>query len=86
MIFKNFWSYILLVIVIADSLVTYYIGGERNPLILFVMEKFDLTLGAAMVVRVIYCLPLIIAVDRFEQKTSMWALILYLTIYLYFLI
>lgn len=86
MIFKNFWSYILLAIVVADSLVTYYIGGERNPLILFVMEKFDLTIGAAMVVRVVYCLPLVIVLDKFEHRISMWTLTLYLTVYLYFLI
>lgn len=86
MIFKNFWSYALLVIVIADSLVTYYIGGERNPLVLFVMERFNLSIGAAMVVRVIYCLPLVIVLDKFERRISMWTLTLYLTIYLYFLV
>ena len=83
--FKNFWSYVLLLVIIVDSIVTYYTGGERNPLILFAMERFGLTIGPAMAVRVIYCLPLVIAIDRFEQRTSMWALLLYLTIYFYFL-
>ena len=84
--FKNPWSYALLAIVAVDSLVTYYIGGERNPLVLFAMEKLNLTLGTAMVVRVIYCLPLVIALDKFRRRMTMWVLMLYLVIYLYFLI
>jgi hypothetical protein len=84
--FRSIWSYVLLVIIIADSLLTYYIGGERNPVILFTMDKLGLSLGWAMIIRVFYCLPLVLIIDRFKHKMSIWALILYLMIYFWFLI
>ena len=80
--FKSKWSYLLLAIVILDSILTYYVFEfEGNPLILFVMNKWNLTLGAAMIIRCFYVLPLIFFLDRYFGKGNMWAMMLYLLTY-----
>ena len=53
------WTAALLILVVIDAIVTTYIGVEKNPLILWTMDTFDLTLKGAMIAKVIYSIPLI---------------------------
>lgn len=57
------WTVGLLILIIVDSIVTSYIGTETNPLILWTMETFNLTLNQAMVARIFYCLPLVAIIN-----------------------
>lgn len=74
------WTIGLLLLVIVDSIVTSYIGTERNPLILWTMEKFNLTLNQAMVVRIFYLIPFI-AILNSKPNMNKFVFFLYLSIY-----
>lgn len=77
---KNKWTILLLLIVIIDSISTVYIFGmESNPLILWVMKSFDLSLKSAMIWRIVYYLPLLFILDK--TKYSKHVFISYLIIY-----
>ena len=75
------WSICLFLLIVADSLVTTYVfGAEANPYILWHMGFFGLTLGQAMALRVAYCLPFVLVLDRFSELSKM-VFILYATIW-----
>ena len=57
------WTIALLLLIVLDSIVTTYIGTESNMLIMWTMKTFDLTLKQAMIARIFYCLPLVIALN-----------------------
>jgi hypothetical protein len=47
----------LLILILIDAITTTYIGTETNPLILWTMDTFGLTLKQAMYAKIIYSLP-----------------------------
>jgi hypothetical protein len=47
----------LLILILIDAIATTYIGTETNPLILWTMDTFGLTLKQAMYAKIIYSLP-----------------------------
>lgn len=60
------WTIALLFIILLDSIITSYIGMEANPLIIWTMKTFDLTLNQAMVARILYCLPLVALINHMD--------------------
>lgn len=74
------WSIILLLIIIADSLFTIYIGTETNPLHLWIMSKFDLSLAQAMILRVFYLLPFVWIINKWYE--AKYVVIMYISIYI----
>ena len=72
----------LFLLIVADSLFTMYvIGAEANPYILWYMATFNLSLGQAMAMRVAYCLPFVLLIDRFSELSKV-VFILYSMIWL----
>ena len=61
------WSIILLLIIIADSIFTVYLGTEKNPLHLWIMSTFNLTLAQAMMMRIFYLLPFVWIIDKWYK-------------------
>ena len=64
------WTVFLLLLVLFDSLYTSYMvnigyGKEYNPMILYIMETFNLSIDTAMVIRLLFYLPLIYITDRY---------------------
>lgn len=74
------WTVALLVLILIDSLITSHIGSESNPLILWTMKTFGLTLDQAMIFRIIYCLPLVVLINHmdFGKITIICYVILYI--------
>jgi hypothetical protein len=73
-----------MMIVCIDSFATWWLYthhgiGELNPINNWVMETFHLTLGEAMVFRIVYCAPLVYFIYRmgFAGLTLCLYLILY---------
>ena len=62
----RYWTIALIGILIADSAVTVFIGHENNPLILWVMSTFDVPLKEAMILRLLFCAPLVYIVDKYK--------------------
>jgi hypothetical protein len=60
------WTVALLVLILLDSIITSHIGMETNPLIIWTMKTFDLTLNQAMVARILYCLPLVVLINHMD--------------------
>ena len=58
------WTIALAILIIIDSIHTIFVGSESNPLILWVMSNFDLTLNTAMLMRIVYCLPLLYILNK----------------------
>jgi hypothetical protein len=85
-IFKNYWSYLLLTLIVLDSIITHFVGTEQNIIILFAMNKLHLSLGQAMILRVIYCLPFVFILDRLAEKLTPLCFGLYLFLYLFFIL
>lgn len=79
----RFFALLLALIIVADSYVTMKIGTELNPLILWCMKKFDLTLAQAMFWRAIWCLPLIYIIYKYGKAKLTVGL--YLAVYAIFI-
>ena len=73
------WTIGLLILIIMDSIVTSYIGGEYNGLILWTMKTFNLTLNQAMIARIFYCLPLVMLLNY--TAFSKLTVVLYIGMY-----
>lgn len=58
------WTTALFLLLAADSAITVYIGAEASDLTLWVMGALRIDLATAMVLRLIYALPLLYIVDR----------------------
>lgn len=76
------WTLALLLLIIADSIFTIFIGRENNPLTVWAMNFFNMSLPLVMVVRVLYCLPLLWILNRTEF--SRLTFLLYIGIYTIF--
>lgn len=85
---KTKWSYVFFVVIIIDALTTIYLFGEEaNPIILWTMKVFDLSLEGAMIAKIIYSFPLLFFVDYFgRSKWVIIALISYIGVYVYWLV
>lgn len=59
------WTTALFLLLAADSAITVYIGAEASGLTLWVMGALRIDLATAMVLRLIYALPLLYIVDRY---------------------
>jgi hypothetical protein len=76
----RWWTIGLAIVILLDSIVTVKMGSEANPLILWVMKTFDISLSVAMVLRLVWCAPLLYIIDRWEfSKITM---LCYLGVYL----
>jgi hypothetical protein len=75
------WTTALLAVLIADSLITIYIGEEASPIILWVMGALRINLREAMALRIIYLAPLVAVVDRYYRP----GVVLFCYLALYFL-
>lgn len=53
----------LLLLILIDCIVTVRIGEETNPLILWTMDVFELTLRQAMYAKMIYSLPFLLILN-----------------------
>lgn len=76
---KDLWTIPLILILIADSVLTLVIGAEASSLMLWVMKRFELSLVDAMILRLLYCLPLLYIVNRY--KKARLTLTAYCTLY-----
>ncbi|MCK4777620.1 MAG: hypothetical protein KAS39_04525 [Actinomycetia bacterium] len=74
------WTIALIILVAADSALTVHIGAERNPVILWAMDTFDLSLKAAMLARLIYLFPLIVFINY--KDLCKLTFLAYLSIYI----
>lgn len=75
------YCYLLLFLVIADSLFTLHIGKEANPLLLFIMKSFDLSLLQMMIARTLILSLLIYFVHLFASKWIKYVIIAYIALY-----
>lgn len=73
------WTVVLIGLLVLDSVFTVFIGVEKNPLILYLMEVMSIGLAGAMAVRIVYCLPLVYIVHRYRKAKT--AVIAYLALY-----
>jgi hypothetical protein len=87
------WTIALLMLIIIDSiltsgLVTLGVAAETNPLILWVMKTFGLTINEAMIARIIAILPSVAIVNKYDfgKKAVICYVVLYLIISLVMLI
>ena len=73
----------LFALVILDSWSTAYLfQTESNIMFVWLMDKFNLTLGQVMIGRVFYYIPLIYILDRFGGKKYVsLTIMLYIAIY-----
>lgn len=78
------WTLILLFLIIIDSIFTIYIGIEGSPFVLGIMNKFDISLNTFMLLRIIYCLPFLYILNRFNR--SKFVTISYMSTYMIFTI
>ena len=53
----------LLILILIDCVATTYIGTESNPLILWTMDFFGLTLKQAMYAKMLYSLPFLLILN-----------------------
>lgn len=60
------WTLVLSIILIVDSFLTIHNGVEMGPIILWVMNIFGLSLKAAMYLRLLYLIPLVYIVHRWN--------------------
>lgn len=74
------WTIALIVLIVLDSIVTTIIGTEDNWMIIWVMTNTQISLSQAMFFKVIFCLPLVLWLDRTDY-TKLTA-IAYIGIYL----
>lgn len=74
------WGLILMGIIVADSILTVYIGEELNPIILYFMNIFSIDLFYAMILRTFLLAPVVIFL-HIHNKAKITA-ILYVTIYI----
>lgn len=74
------WSIILLILIIADSVFTTYLGTELSILYLWIMKTFNISLKTLMFWRIIYVLPLLWIIDRYYEPKYIF--IAYTTIYM----
>lgn len=73
------WSITLLILIIADSVFTVYLGVEKNPWHLWCMRTFDMSLNQVMALRVAYLMPFVWIIDKhFNAK---YVVIAYMLIY-----
>ena len=75
------YSYLLLFVIIADSLFTLYVGKESNPLLLAIMKSFDLTLLQMMMIRTVALSILIWLVYILVEKWIKYVLVAYISLY-----
>lgn len=73
------WSITLLILIIADSIFTIYLGVEKNPLHLWFMEVFNLSLFQVMILRVFYLLPFVWIIDKWYNPK--YVAIAYISLY-----
>lgn len=73
------WSIALLILIIVDSISTVYFGFEANPLILWFMGLFNITLKTAMIIRPFTLLPFVYIVDKYNW--SRFTFLVYIIIY-----
>jgi len=76
---RDNWTFILIIVVIADSLFTIYIGEESNPIILAIMGSLSISLPIAMLLRLYVLAPMLYIIDRCEL--SRFVVCLYLVTY-----
>lgn len=74
-----FWTSVLGIMVVADSLVTMHIGYESNVIVLWFMELFDWSLFDTMILRILVLLPCIYVVGR--SGYARFTVIIYALIY-----
>lgn len=74
------WTWMLLCLILVDSIFTVYIGRESNPLILWTMNKFNISLSVAMIARIFYCFPLLYILNKMDF--SRLTFVLYSGIYI----
>jgi hypothetical protein len=60
------WTLALSIILIADSFLTIHNGVEMSPMILWVMGFFGLSLKTTMYLRLLYLIPLVYIVHRWN--------------------
>lgn len=76
---RHLWTLALSAVIVADSALTVFIGGEASPIVLWVMRTFGLDLAGAMTWRLAYCLPLVCIVGWAGRSRQVLAM--YLSIY-----
>jgi len=76
------WTWALLGLIILDSIFTIWWGYEGNPLIVYTMNKFDISLIWAMVIRVFYCIIPLYIINKYDW--SRFTFIFYIILYLSF--
>jgi len=75
------WTIALFLLIILDSVFTIFIGEESNSFILWCMNYFGWTLNKAMLMRILYCLPLLFLVN-IKDKVSMYVFFAYFMVYI----
>lgn len=82
---NRFYSLLLAFVVLLDSIITVEIGSEKNPLILWVMDFFNLGLNAMMISRTLVLWGLIYFLYRQKIPTK-WIITAYIGLYIILLI
>jgi hypothetical protein len=78
---KNlFYSVALGALILLDSIVTYRIGNEANPILLWIMKAFDLTLGGMMFWRTVLIWGAIYFLYRVGYENK-YLIMMYATLY-----
>lgn len=74
------WTIALLLLIIADSIFTIFIGRESSPIILYIMKSFNISLEITMIIRILYCLPFLYIVNKYNF--SRFTFLSYIGIYM----
>jgi hypothetical protein len=76
------WKIALFILITIDSITTaFYFKAESNPMILRIMEIFNFNLVEAMILRIFYCIPLILLLNKKWTKITFYS---YIGVYIYF--
>jgi hypothetical protein len=78
------FSIILLTIIVADSVVTSIVGEEVNPIVLWLMKTFDLSLNGFLIWKVIISGALIYWLSKQYYSYVKFATYSYIGIYTFF--
>jgi len=62
------WTIALMILIIADSIFTVYIGFETNDLILWIMNTLNINLKQAMILRIFALIPLIVIINHWNYS------------------
>lgn len=80
------YSYLMLFVVVLDSIFTIHIGKEANPLLLFIMNIFNLSIVKMMIYRTLGLSCLIWFIYKYSRKCMKYVLFSYIFLYYFFIL